>query len=154
MLARRDAEPQSNVHLCVSASLRADLSAFLAREASLPFVWGVHDCATFIADWYVAATGAPDPIAEYRGTYADEAQCLARWGRGYVLRMATRVIARLGLPRTIAPVEGDIGLVALREGMDRTVCCAIRTRGWVMRGETGLTRLPVKDALSAWRITA
>ncbi len=85
------------------------LSVFLAEAAGKPYRLGEWDCGLWLADWYMAATGKPDPAAHLRGIeYPDNAA-----PRAYVIRHAARAE---GLQRTIAPARGDIGLVSLQKG--------------------------------------
>lgn len=48
------------------------LATFIEARRRAPFEWGTHDCAMFAADAVVAITGV-DPLARWRGSYADEA---------------------------------------------------------------------------------
>jgi hypothetical protein len=129
------------------------LAAFLAHDASLPNIWGEHDCATRLADWYSAATGKADPVAGYRGTYASAEECAAKYGKAGVLHLTRKVAAECGLERTKEPVAGDIGII--RFGRSRMMYGGIKVeRGWNIQGERGHSKLP--DAcvrvIAAWRI--
>ena len=52
------------------------LNEFLARARQREFIWGVHDCCLFAADWVLEQTGV-DPAAQFRGTYSSEAEAQA-----------------------------------------------------------------------------
>lgn len=141
--------------------MNSKLVEFLRAQAAQTWVWGRHDCATFLADWYVAATGAADPIAVWRSTYASEADCVAEWGAAYMLRSTRDLCRALGLERTRDPLAGDIGIVAVAAGARGYVLRqlgAIRVpNGWVMPstpGQRGLVRLSDMDlrVVAAWRI--
>lgn len=83
------------------------LSAFLAEAAGKPYRLGEWDCGLWLADWFVAATGLPDPASHLRGT---------AYGVSEVAKHARRIIRSLSLPRTREPQRGDIGLVSLQKG--------------------------------------
>lgn len=83
------------------------LSAFLAEAATKQQRMGYWDCGIWLADWYMVATGNPDPAPEARGAHYLDRD----------LPYAMRVIARrLGLARTRDPRRGDVGLVSLYKG--------------------------------------
>lgn len=84
------------------------LAAFLAEAAGKPYRLGEWDCGLWLADWYVVATGKPDPASSYRGIAADAAV-----RRAYIIR---RIAREEGLVRTSEPQCGDIGLVSLSKG--------------------------------------
>ncbi len=131
------------------------LRSFLAREAARPWEMGEHDCGLWLADWYVFATGAPDPAAHLRGWHRGPGA--RRAGDAIVLRHL-RVVARtLGLLRTTMPLPGDIAALCLCEPRARIAVGAIRVeRGWIVpAGEPatfGLTKVP--DDLDRARVVA
>jgi hypothetical protein len=90
------------------------LAAHVAAHRASGFAWGVHDCATFAADWVRLLHGF-DPLAPWRGAYADEAGFLALLGpNGLGGLMATAAQAH-GLPEG-SPAHarrGDVALVRL-----------------------------------------
>lgn len=76
-----------------------------------PFVWGERDCCTVVADWVAQVRGV-DPMADVRLTYATAGEC-QRVTRFFSDPVGTweRYLAPLGLPRTDAPVAGDVGIL-------------------------------------------
>jgi len=46
----------------------AALAEYIAAKRDEPFVWGRHDCCTFVSGAAIAMTGH-DPMAEFRGRY-------------------------------------------------------------------------------------
>jgi hypothetical protein len=118
------------------------LPDFLFAAAARPFQWGQFDCAIWLADWYVEATRQPDPVAEWRGTYRDEASCAAKFGHAAAARMLREVARRTGLVRTTDPFFGDIGVVEIPLPKQQ-ICGAIRARNsWVLLKPNGLVRIP------------
>lgn len=116
------------------------LSAFLREAAGRKVKYGEWDCGLWLADWYVLATGKPDPARDYRGI-------------GYEsTAYAWRVIRSLGLPRTKEPQPGDIGLVSIQRG--HLVGAIFSGRSWWMLGDNGLVALlPTKlRFIAAWRV--
>lgn len=135
-------------------ALKKALAEFLVRESSRPWVRGEHDCGLWLADWYMQATGAPDPAATLRG--AAEGGDAAWQSGATLLREVRRIVRGLGLARTAAPEPGDIGVVALEDGGRRFAVGAIRVRGgWVMPASgKGLVRAMDARArtIAAWRM--
>jgi hypothetical protein len=132
---------------------RLTLAEFLQQDASREWEWGEHDCGLRLADWYMAATGEPDPAAHLRGAYANEGQCEARFGG--TLKQIRAVISGLGLPRTKEPSAGDIAVIAIAAAGERLVLGAIKLKsGWSVPGTIGLTRLADESVriIAAWRI--
>ena len=121
--------------------MSADLSAYLTRATTLPWVWGRSDCTIWVADWCLLRFGF-DPAAGFRGRYDDRAG-------------AERLIAA-GLARTIAPCmtplretrephPGDVGIIEIG---GRQVA-AIRTGPrWAFRTLRGLGEAPASPVIS------
>lgn len=82
------------------------LAEFLAQASGRPYQLGQFDCGLWLADWYIVATGRPDPASAWRGTtYQSSA-----------IKRVRRIIATAGLKRTKHPQRGDIGLVSVQKG--------------------------------------
>lgn len=131
------------------------LTAFLHAAASEPFGFGgigVTDCCMFPANWVRLKRGI-DPLARYRGTYADEAgwRALAKQAGG-LQALIGHAFDGVGLDRVSAGESspGDVALVHVPR-FDFTAG-AIRTEfGWVLKLTRGLCRLRC-EPLSVWRI--
>lgn len=90
----------------------------------------------------MAATRQPDPVAEWRGTYHDEASCTAKFGQAAAARMLREVARRTHLVRTADPFFGDIGVIEIALPKQQ-ICGAIRARSaWVLLKPAGLVRIP------------
>lgn len=127
--------------------VRADLVAFLREAAAREFILGEFDCGLWLADWYMRATGRPDPAAPWRGTYQDEA--------GYrALRfplVIARAFDRAGVPRTKRPETGDVAVLRGK----RDAVGAIRTdSGWAFLavGRKGLGHVTTARVMAAWKV--
>lgn len=121
------------------------LPEFLRDAAGRKFQLGEHDCGLFLADWYCAATGKPDPAIALRGaTYGPE--CLVRHVR--------RLVLDVGLARTAEPKRGDIALIRiLRSRAFGAICAGTR---WVLiadeRGGVSSVPLNVAHVIAAWSV--
>lgn len=129
------------------------LGEYLQRTAQTPWAWdGSADCCTFTADWCVAV-GYPDPMAFIRGSYASEAEALARVRRAGLLRLAQRGYKSIGLVRTLAPRCGDVAVLRRPTVEGDDVVCAIRSSDrWVTRLERGISVDEGGTLLRAWRV--
>lgn len=109
---------------------------FLRDCASRTIVLGEFDCGLWLADWYMVATGRPDPVAEYRGRGLKHV--------GHPVRLMTK---RFGLQRTWSPTTGDIGLVRVGG-----LCVgAIYARSWmVLNVNGGVGSLQFEPRFIAW----
>lgn len=124
----------------------ARLHALIEARQRAPFAWGRHDCCLFVCD-AVQAMADHDPAADLRGRYSSEAGAARIVKRAGGLRALAA--ARLGEP--IAPAlaqVGDVGLVQ-HDGRESLALCGGAL--WLATGEQGLERLPLSDALAAWR---
>lgn len=127
------------------------LARFLTDQARRPFVWGVSDCAMFIADWVSIARNVPDPAAGLRGCYSD--RCGANKLIGGRLALTVEFCAaRAGLAvSTSAPAIGDIAVLR-GPGGD---LCAIRTAiGWAVRDDRKIRVIPLRgtEVLQCWTV--
>lgn len=131
-----------------------DLEQYLDASRVRQWAWGEFDCLMFAAGWVWRRCGV-DPAAEWRGTYSDEAGCIAAVERGGgMLALMTKGLATIG--RRGAAVAGAVGLVAApvadgRLGMVGAIC--IDGRAWaVLSRDLGLiiARPPGVRALAAW----
>lgn len=116
------------------------LPAFLRDAAGRQYRLGEWDCGLWLADWYTAATGKPDPARELRGSGLKSTAQI--W----------RVIRSLGLMRTAEPRAGDVGLVSLQKG--HLVGAIFSGRTWWLISDSGLSSAPPRAFrfIAAWRV--
>lgn len=122
--------------------MKSTLLQFFHAAAARKFAYGEFDCGLWLADWYMQATGLPDPAAHLRGCGCRE-----------LPRNVREIVGRLGLARTLDPVSGDIGLVSLVKG--HCVGAIYCGRDWVMLGDNGglsAVRAGGARRAIAWRI--
>jgi hypothetical protein len=125
------------------------LCEFVEEMARTPFVWGRTDCIMSVASWVERVRGV-DYAADLRGTYHDEAGCIAvlKAGGGLPVIVARRMRAA-GIGRTADPRPGDIAVVrafGVHIG-------AIRIGGqWIIKGSKGVYGLRDLQSAAAWRI--
>lgn len=128
------------------------LAEYLDQAAQAPFAWGVHDCATFPADWVLDCHGL-DPMEGLRGSYESQEQAEALvLSSGSLAALWEAGAALAGSQRTSAPRYGDVGIVELPViGGPRQIGAIRVVRAWAMLGESGLIVQPAR-CLAAWRI--
>ena len=90
------------------------LAEFLAERADRPFEWGDQDCVSLAADAAVVLTGR-DPLAAYRGRYADEDEAYRLVGPDGLVAFVGRLMEEFGAPE--CPVSlaqrGDWAMVSV-----------------------------------------
>lgn len=138
------------------------LADYLASLRKARWQPGLLDCGIFLADWAMLR-GLRDPIADLRGTYANEKGFLRiiRREGGFIACCAAR-LTRVGMVETTRPVAGDLAAVlapyAARRGqIQRRPTGAImvsENRNAVVTSDMGLViadaaRLPI---VRAWTI--
>lgn len=118
-----------------------------------PFVWGLCDCMTVLADHVAEVTGR-DPMAELRGTYSCAGSCQQVTG---FLRDPVGAVERAlatigGLPRVEAPEAGDIAVIR-RAGEPPCGALWLGTL-WGAKGPAGATTLDprIVTPLAIWRV--
>lgn len=111
-------------------------------------MWGTWDCCLAAADEVQAITGI-DFAKDYRG-YTDKAgayRALQRVCQGGVREAATR---ELGQPQpALMAQRGDVCLVSTELGEALGWCIGSKV---ACAGPTGLTFIPLKQALVSWRV--
>lgn len=117
----------------------------LDRWSGLPMEWGKSDCATAIADIYVAAN-LPDPMSHYRGSYTTRFGAVRLMGRGGLLQH----VAALGWARQ-QPEEAQDGDLGLLDTDDGPACVIFYGGFWVGRIDWGFATHPATAIKSAWR---
>ncbi|MDQ1079690.1 DUF6950 family protein [Pseudoroseomonas cervicalis] len=125
------------------------LAAFVEDRRAATFEWGRNDCCTFISDVALLLTGS-DPMAQLRGSYADEA------GAEAVLcgqALDDYVGARLeewGATEIPALMAGRGDIVTARPG-NHLMCGVCIGPQLVLPGEARLVFVPARLALRCWR---
>jgi hypothetical protein len=111
------------------------IAPFLRAQSALPFQWGAHDCATFLADWVCARSGI-DPAARTRGTYETEDGARRHFdGFGGLARAVGREMKAAGFRLVRDPRPGDVGVIHVPGEL---VCAVWTGRRWVFRRESGI----------------
>lgn len=129
------------------------LGDYLNRIAARRREPGVHDCCTLPADWIVSL-GLPDPMASFRGAYADErgADDLVFEAGGLVAlfdQVAGSLIPRVELENVAA---GDVAVAQIFGTEAGTIYTGDR---WVFVLDRGLgfQRLESSQILAIWGVS-
>jgi hypothetical protein len=128
---------------------RLDRTIQAARER--PFSWGSHDCCTFAADCVEAVTGERPWPAGFGG-YATAAQAQRRmldFGWSTVADVLDAMVGER-VPVPLAQ-RGDL-VLAPAEGFAGAAVVDLTGQHAVGVSHGGLLRVPVLDALAAWRV--
>lgn len=125
------------------------LAALVEARREVPFAWGSHDCALFMADAVAAVTGE-DPAAAFRG-YTTEAEAEEILGAEGLEGVVARALAEFGCgdcPPALAQ-RGDVALALL--GNQPTMVVVL---GEVLAGPgpRGLVFLPSARIQRAWSV--
>lgn len=90
------------------ADVSRSLAVYLASLRWRKWKPGALDCGIFMSDWMVSR-GAPDPMADIRGTYDSERKFLRILRRegGFVNCCSAR-FGRIGMTETMSPKIGDL----------------------------------------------
>lgn len=131
------------------------LEAAILFNRNRPFEWGKHDCALFACNTIQDMTGL-DLAAGLRGTYSSALQA-ARVIRSFGGDLETLAETRCNendMPEiaTTHASRGDV-VIVINEGNKALGIVAMDARFALCAGKDGLTRVPRKDWLRAWRIT-
>lgn len=132
---------------------QTSLADYLRAEAGRRFALGRADCLTLAADW-IRLRRAVDPLGRFRGRYRDMTEaCALVMAMGGLAAAVATALSEAGLRPTYVPRPGDVAVVQL--GAERAEVCAICTeRGWMVRVNERLARLPPEHArpVAAWRV--
>lgn len=123
------------------------LEAFMRVRRTMPFKWGVHDCATFAADGIEAMTGVRY-VPGLRGHQTAREAIAAMRAAGGLKGIATQA---LGEP--VAPLMatiGDVVLVPMGKREALGLCNGSTVIGAALAG--GLANAPLDIAIAAWRV--
>lgn len=125
------------------------LASALTTARATPFVWGRHDCATWVFELRTSLTGGPDTAARWRGRYTTgfgAALILRRLGWSSLEEMGRDLLGE-SLPTPQLAQRGDILL-----GGDPTSFGICTGRSGAFLTPDGLTDLPLSTCRLAWRI--
>ena len=125
------------------------LVSALASARTTPFVWGRHDCATWVFELRTALTGGPDTAARWRGRYSTgygAALTLRRLGWSSLEEMGWDLLREPRSTPNLAQ-RGDILLGGEPEAFG--ICAG---RSGVFLTPDGVTDQPLSDCHLAWRI--
>lgn len=135
--------------------------AFLHAYRARPFVLGVCDCCTLLADWVRLRCGA-DPAAHLRHAYSTpgELQRLTGWYTDPVAViescLATVRSDAFTCPRVTIPEPGDIAVIEQPgAGRDRAAGAIWTGSAWGIKGDGGQGTLhpAAVSALAIWKMT-
>jgi hypothetical protein len=132
------------------------LHDFLTERIDKPFEWGMNDCALFTCDCIQALTGT-DVATEFRGNYIDEKSAFKIMkkiaGSPTVEAVADYVTKQFEMPE-VKPLLAQRGDVVLIEGSEGLALGIVHMDGIhaVFVSPDGLKKLPVRQALRAWRV--
>lgn len=124
--------------------MNSGLDMHLREWAARPFAWGSSDCVLFADAWVERVTGRsaiPQGLA-----WHDETTGRALMGKLGEWAGIARAIA---LPRTRAPMAGDVVLARLDAGAALGIQA---TRGPVFLTEAGIVRTDRLKVIRAWRV--
>jgi hypothetical protein len=95
------------------------IETFIRENIRLPWLPGHVDCLLVLADWCMW-NGWPDPAADLRGTYHDEAgyQAIIAKAGGAVPFVGGRA-DRIGLRRSETAVVGSIAIIGSKTDIQR-----------------------------------
>ncbi|MBC7148075.1 MAG: hypothetical protein H5U22_01745 [Rhizobium sp.] len=112
---------------------RETVAAFIAAERDKPWAPGSVDCCMVLASWAMWL-GHPDPVAEYRGAYSDEAGLNALIdGRGGVLPFVADAVARIGGTRLERARCGAVGVLGSKSNPRRQFGAIHDGKSWRVR---------------------
>lgn len=104
-----------------------------ADDHTVPFIWGVSDCALLIADW-VVANGYSDPAAHLRGQYKDEQSCSAILEpAGGLSTIVADCAARAGLTPILEPRFGCVAVIGSAHNRHRQWAAIWQGHKWMVR---------------------
>ena len=126
----------------------ADLTAYLAQAARVPFAEGVSDCALFAAGAVEAMTGV-DLAARWRGRYRTTRgglRVLRKAGYADHLALVAEHFAE------IAPALARAGDLAAVETPDGLALALVQGEHIYVRGPAGIALVPLTSAARAFRV--
>jgi len=126
-------------------TIGVNLGDYLIAASRRKHVYGAHDCCTFVADWCIA-NGWPDPMAEWRAGYAD-----ASPAHDGLLLLFVAGMGGAGLPVTLEPVEGDVGVVTV---FGQEAGAVFTGKRWALVAPRGLAFVSADPAIlvKAWGV--
>lgn len=135
--------------------LEESVAQFLVIQRDKPFEPGVSDCSLDLADWAVWL-GLPDPAANFRGAYSDEAGFRAIIAeRGGLVAIVDGEAASIGGRRIEQPLAGAVGVIGSRSASELQWGAIFDGRHWISRvGEGGSLAPLTARVLTMWALTA
>lgn len=128
-----------------------DLGEFLLRAGAMRRESGVHDCCAFPAAWCIE-NGWPDPMAEWRGVYASEAEAEGLIGdAGSLLALFSAGMDSAGLSETDDPQVGDVGVVSL---LGEEAGAIFTGKRWAFAADRGIAAASIEPVaiLRCWSV--
>lgn len=116
------------------------LTDFLRAASARAFRMGHFDCGLFLADWYMAKTGKPDPAAHLRGSYYEA---------GDLLPLMRGVATKAGLVEASEPQRGDVGMVRVGHRVMGSIYSGTR---WMVLSEQGIGGVRGADLIVVWKL--
>ena len=118
-----------------------------------PFDWAERNCLSAACDVVAAMTGE-DPLAAYRGTYADEAAAMAIVAQhGDLFGFVSHILDQEPMENPLYSCDGDVWVIDLPNGP--TAGILVTTAIWCMERE-GMLKIPREVAMTrrhaAWAI--
>lgn len=126
-----------------------DIQEFIELEMAKPFKWA-DTCCCMTADRWIKARSGLSPIQNYGRKYDCESDA-KRWmsERGGLLYAILTVMRSSGLSSTESPLEGDVGIIELKDKL----CMAIFTgERWFSRDESGFIFAKRDRFVRAWSV--
>lgn len=132
------------------------LDSFCRARRSVPFAWGVNDCALFVADAIESFTGI-DLAHECRGRYDSKESAAALLNElcgGDLEKYADRMGFEHGLLEVGLKLarRGDMVLLWQPAGCSLGIVSLDGMNALLMHEERGLIRVPVAACRRAWRV--
>jgi hypothetical protein len=135
-----------------NSNWQSALSAYIEANARRPFRYGEFDCGLFVAGAIEAMTGV-DVAAELRG-YRDRAEAFERirsaCGRARMDSVADYLALKFGIAAIGVNFAGRGDAVQFANG--RLGIVALHGTEVLTPYKDGLLRLPIAQAVRAWRI--
>ncbi|MHC2573964.1 DUF6950 family protein [Rhizobium leguminosarum] len=128
-----------------------DLEAFIAENNKRGWRPGEVDCCMFLASWAIWR-GHPDPAAQLRGTYSDEAGFRSIVTEaGGVVPVVQRCIESIGGRLVDRPKHGVVGVIGSHSDMTRQWGAIFDGSRWLMRFRDNVGPVAARP-LAIWEI--
>ena len=121
--------------------------AFIKERQTMPFKWGVNDCAVFAADCVQALTGVDVALPELR-THTSELQA----ARLLKKHGGVQGIATAAMGQSVNVLQANVGDVVLTESEGRDMLAICNGGTCIAPGPLGLVHLGMDSARLCWRV--